>query len=261
MFKHTKPTSSSSKNKKNVKDEINYEVMEYNEKKLNTNLNFNCKFKNKKQKEMYDTILNNKITFIHGVAGTGKTLISLMAGIESLRNNNIKINQITLIKPIVEITSDRGLGALPGDLDEKTCNYFSPFYENLNKIIGTQATKRLKDTGKIKEAVINFLRGSTFGTYDEKGNPIGAFVILDEAQNSTVKEMKTFISRMGENSKLIIMGDIDQIDIKLKNGEISGLDDAIIRFKGMDNIGFCEFTEDDIVRDPFLIEIMKRYKI
>lgn len=220
----------------------------------------NCKFKNKKQKEMHDTILNNRITFVRGAAGTGKTLISLLTALECIKDPSINIDQIVLTKPIVEITSTRGLGALPGDINEKTLSYYTHFYDSLTKLIGTEPTKLLKERGVIKDTVLNFLRGSTFGKWDANGKPVGSFCIFDESQNCSPVEMKTFISRMGEESKLVIMGDSDQIDLKLNKGEKCGLDDAWDRLQGVDGIGFIEFTEDDIVRDPFLIEIMKRYK-
>lgn len=242
------------------RDELIKEDDGFIEVRSNHNLKINCNFKNKKQKEMYDTIIKNRITFVHGCAGTGKTLIALMAAIECFKNPAININKILLTKPIVEITSQKGLGAMPGDLDMKTLSYFTHFYDNLDKLVGKSATRFLKSSGKMKETVLNFLRGSTFGTYDEKGNPIGVFCIFDEAQNSTITEMLTFISRMGEESKLVIMGDTDQIDLKLGKNEKSGLEDAIERLQGIDKIGFCEFTEEDIVRDKFLIEIIRRYK-
>lgn len=220
----------------------------------------NCKFKNKKQKDLYDTILENRITFVRGSAGTGKTIISLMAGLECLKNKSMNIGQIVLTKPIVEITSQRGLGALPGDINEKTLAYYTHFYDNLSKLIGSYQTKYLKENNFIKETVLNYLRGSTFGQYTSDGKSIGSFCIFDESQNCTVTEMKTFISRMGENSKLVILGDTDQIDLKLMKGEKCGLEDAIERLKDLPGIGFIEFTEDEIVRDPFLVEIMKRYK-
>jgi phosphate starvation-inducible PhoH-like protein len=218
----------------------------------------NCKFKNKKQKELYNTIMSNRITFCSGAAGTGKTLISLMAALDCLKDKSRNIGQIVLTKPIVEI--GKSLGAMPGDLNEKTLQYFTHFYDNLIKIIGSYQTGYLKENNFIKETVLNFVRGSTFGQYNSNGEPIGSFCIFDESQNCTVTEMKTFISRMGENSKLVILGDIDQIDFKFAKGEKCGLEDAIDRLKGVDGIGFFEFDESDIVRDPFLIEIMKRYK-
>ena len=220
----------------------------------------NCKFKNKKQKDLFDSILQNRITFVRGSAGTGKTLISLMAGLECLKNKDMNIGQIILTKPIVEITSQRGLGALPGDINEKTLAYYTHFYDNLIKLVGSYQTKYLKDNGFIKETILNFLRGSTFGQYTSDGQSVGSFCIFDESQNCTVTEMKTFISRMGENSKLVILGDTDQIDLKLMKGEKCGLEDAIDRLEGLPGIGFIEFTDDEIVRDPFLIEIMKRYR-
>ncbi len=226
---------------------------------LSHNFKINCKFKNKKQKEMYDTIMNNRITFVSGCAGTGKTLISLMAGLECIKNPNINISQIVMIKPIVEVTSQKGLGSLPGGVEDKTFLYFTSFYDNLVKIIGNETTKYLKDKEVIKDAVLNYLRGSTFGKYTAEGKPIGSFCIFDETQNCTKTEMLTFISRMGEESKLVIMGDIDQTDLKLY-GEKSGLEDALVRLKNIEGIGFIEFTEEDIVRDKFLIEILKRYK-
>lgn len=220
----------------------------------------NCKFKNKKQKELFNSIMDNRITFVRGPAGTGKTILALYAALETIKNPVFGINQIILTKPIVEITSNKGLGALPGDLDEKTNVYFSHFYDNLTKLIGNDAIRFLKDAGFIKEIVLNYIRGITLGRYDVNGDPIGAICILDEAQNTTVAEMKTFISRMGEGTKLVIMGDSEQIDLRLYDNEKCGLDDAIDRLYGIDMINLIEFNEDEIVRDPFLIEIMKRYK-
>lgn len=145
-------------------------------------------------------------------------------------------------------------------LDEKTDIYFSHFYDNLSKLISQEAIKFLKEGGYLSDCVLNYMRGTTFGRYDADGNPIGQVVIMDEAQNMTASEMKTFISRMGENSKLVIMGDPDQIDLKLMWGEMCGLNDAINRLSDLESISLVEFDEDEIVRDPFLIEIMKRYK-
>ena len=237
--------------KKKIKD---------NDPRNDLNFEINCKFKNEKQKKMYSTIMENRITFVRGTAGTGKTLISLLTALKCLKNPDVNIEQIVLTKPIVEITSTKGLGALPGDINEKTLSYYTHFYDNLIKIIGNESTKFLKNNEIIKETILNYLRGSTFGRWDSAGNPVGSFCIFDEAQNCSIVEMKTFISRMGEESKLVIMGDTDQIDLKLNKGEKCGLDDAWDRLQNIKGIGFVEFTEDDIVRDPFLIEIMKRYK-
>ncbi len=220
----------------------------------------NCKFKNKKQKELFNSIMENRITFVRGPAGCGKTYLALYAALETIKNPDFSINQIVITKPIIEVTSGKGLGFLPGDLSEKTDVYFAHFYDNMVKIIGNDAVKFLKEAGFVKEVVLNYLRGSTLGRYDEKGNPIGSICLLDESQNVSVHEMKTFISRMGENTKMVIMGDSEQIDLRLYEGEKCGLDDAIDRLHGLNMVNLIEFTEDDIVRDPFLIEIMKRYK-
>ena len=226
------------------------------ERTKNLSFKLKAKFKNQKQKLMYDNILNNRITFIQGSAGTGKTFVALMTALECLKNK--KIGQIILTKPIVEVS--KSIGLLPGEIGDKTHAYFIHFYDNLNKLIGSEQSSYLRDNGFIIESILNFMRGLTFDNLDESGKSLGAIVILDEAQNTNVHEMKTFISRMGEDCKLIIMGDVDQSDLRLPFNDKNGLKDAIDRFQDMENVGYVEFTDDDIVRDPFLIEIMKRYR-
>ena len=249
---------------KPIKDDPDFMSNFFNEDKFDLKkspqFKINCKFKNKKQKELYDMILKNRITFVSGPAGTGKTFIALMAGLELVKDISKNINQVVLTKPIVEIKSQNGLGALPGDLTEKTLGYFTHFYDNLIKLVGNSSAQYLKDAKYIKETVLNFVRGSTFGSYDSNGKPVGSYCLFDEAQNTTIEEMKTFISRMGEETKLVILGDPDQIDLKFKANEKCGLVDAIERLDGIAGIAKFEFDEDDIVRDPLLIEIMKRYK-
>lgn len=226
---------------------------------MNLNFKINCKFKNKKQKLLSNTIKQNRITFITGSPGSGKTFIALKTGLELLKDESAKIGDIMLTTPIIEV-SPKSLGALPGDLSDKIMNYFEHFYDNLDKMVGKQITKFLKGSGLVNDKVVNFMRGTTFGKYDESNQPIGTYALLDEAQNLTIGEMKTFISRLGENSKMVIAGDPQQCDIKLQKNEKNGLVDAIERFKDMPGVGIVEFTEDDIVRDPFLVDIMKRYK-
>lgn len=243
--------------KKLSPDEITNEIESMNHfPKVSTEFRIKSKFKNAKQKELFNKIIDNRIVFVSGSAGTGKTYITLMAALECLKLN--AVNQIVITKPIIE--ASQSIGFLPGDLNEKISVYMHSFYANLNKLIGKEWTTQLKGAEVIKEVPLNYLRGNTFGSYDEAGNAIGTFCILDEAQNCTIKELKLFLSRMGEGSKLIVMGDIDQTDLKLYK-EKSGLDDAFDRFQGIRGIDFIEFTDDDIVRDPLLIEIMKRYKV
>ena len=226
-----------------------------------TNLDYKikCKFKSKKQKEMSDTIRNNRITFVTGSPGTGKSFVALKTALELLKSKKEKIGKVLLSTPIVEV-SPKSLGALPGTIEEKTNKYFEHFYDNIDKIVDKNVSKFLKNSGLIEDKIINFVRGATFGEIDENGNPIGSFCILDEAQNTTPMELKTYISRLGENSKMVILGDVEQCDLKLKKGEKNGLEDAINRLEGLENVGFIHFEDDDIVRDKFLIEVMKRYK-
>ncbi len=220
------------------------------------------KFKNEKQKDLFDKITNKKsrVIFIKGSAGSGKTFISLMAALTCLKDKEYHIGKILISKVIVP--AGRDFGFLKGSLEEKTAPYFTSFWSNITKLIGKGWSDTLKGSKIIEEGVVNFMRGDTFGEYTEKNEAIGYVAIMDEAQNTTVSEMKTFISRMGENSKLIILGDSDQVDIQksLGRNEKNGLDDSFDRFTGIDGIEFIEFNEDDIVRDKFLIEIMKRYK-
>ena len=229
--------------------------------KVNLNFKVNLKFKNVKQKDMFNTILANRITFVSGSAGTGKSLCAMMAGLECLKNPDIHIDTIQLTKPLVETTSQKnGIGALKGDLEQKTSVYFASFYDNLTKLVGEDVSANLKNSGAVRDTVLNYMRGSTFGRYNQKGEPVGVFCILDEAQNTTTKEMLTFLTRLGENTKLIIIGDTDQQDLRTEKFEKNGLVDAIERLQDIDGVGFVEFTEDDIVRDPFLTKIVKRYK-
>jgi phosphate starvation-inducible PhoH-like protein len=152
------------------------------------------------------------------------------------------------------------MGFLPGDMTTKISQYMVSFYSNIEKIIGKEWTNTLKRENLVVEVPLNFMRGNTFGGLDDKGDPIGYFIIADEMQNSTVREMKLLISRLGEKSTMVIMGDTDQVDLKLRKGEKNGLDDAVDRLSKIIGVGNIQFLEEDIVRDPFLIEIMKAYK-
>jgi len=235
------------------------EIKEHIEIKKDLNYKINIKFKNEKQKDLFSKILENRITFIRGSSGTGKTLISLKTALYCLKNPEYNIGKILITKPIIE-SSSSSLGYLKGDIVDKTMPYFESYYDNIEKIIGTDWTKYLRNNDLINESILNFMRGTTFSGIDEKGNHIGYICLIDEAQNTSIKELKLFISRMGEGSKLIIMGDTDQCDLKLSKNDKSGLDDAFDRFKDIPGVSFFEFSEQDIVRDKFLIKIMERYK-
>jgi len=218
-----------------------------------------CKFKSKKQKDLSKTIKENRITFVTGSPGSGKTFIALKTGLELLKSDNSPIGGMLLTTPIIEV-SPKSIGALPGDLEMKINHYFEHFYDNMNKIVDKKTTSFLRGSGIVEDKIVNFIRGATFGDVDDNGDPIGIFCILDEAQNLTKMELKTYISRLGEGSKMVILGDIEQCDIRLPRGQKNGLEDSVERFRDMEGVGFIEFNEDDIVRDPFLIDIMKRYK-
>lgn len=255
-------TTSKSKDKRSNKAFIDDEIANYENAKPKArqlkDITYRTKFKNKKQKEVFNLILDNRITFIGGPAGTGKTLITLMAAIEALTSDRHNIGKISLTKPIIEAA--RSIGFLKGDLKEKTEQYFVSFYDNLEKLIGKADTNLLRESGLITETIINFIRGNTFGSQDVFGNPIGHFCVLDECQNLTVSELRTYISRMSIDSKLIILGDEDQQDIKLKDGELNALQWAFEYLTDLPGVAHFRFDEEDIVREPILIDIMKRFK-
>lgn len=183
---------------------------------------------------------------------THNTFSAIKAALQVIMDKkepNNEIVRIFLTKPIAE-AGDEEIGFLPGDASQKTAPYFSSFYSNMEKLIGVVSTQRMKEKF-IEEKIIAYERGSTFDN---------CVAILDEAQNLTVNGLKLYISRLGENAKMIIMGDTDQVDIKLKGNKVSGLEDAFKRFQDINGVAFHEFSEDDIVRSQILKDIMKRYK-
>lgn len=208
------------------------------------------KLKTEKQKELIRKIHENEIIFVAGPAGTGKTIIALKGALESLVHAPEKYNKILITKPVVEAGGE-SIGFLPGDIMEKISPYMFSFESNFKKLVGNGVTKLLFDTDVVKTVPLPYMRGNTFS---------GCICILDEAQNTTISGMKLFISRKGTNSKLIILGDTEQTDLHLKH-EKTGLKDAFERFQGIAKVEFVEFGEEDIVRDPLLIEIMKRYRV
>ena len=128
---------------------------------MNLNFKINCKFKNQKQKQLTKTIKENRITFVTGSPGSGKTFIALKTGLELIKSEDVKIGDMMLTTPIIEV-SPKSLGALPGDLQDKIMNYFDHFYDNLDKIVGNKVTKFLKGSNIVNDKVVNFMRGTTF---------------------------------------------------------------------------------------------------
>lgn len=200
-------------------------------------------YKTDRQKTYHQMILSHTLTMGMGPAGTGKTHIAATAAAIMLLEK--KIETIIVSRPAVE--SGRGLGFLPGELEDKWAPYFKPVRRILEKRLGVSHVENLIRNGVIQIAPLEFLRGDTFEN---------AFVMLDEAQNTTCDEMKTFLTRIGDNCKVVVDGDVEQIDIK----EPSGLVDALERLRGMRDYSVMEFEEEDIVRHGIVREVIKRYR-
>jgi phosphate starvation-inducible protein PhoH len=180
---------------------------------------------------------------------THNTFMALKAALEVLKDNTAGINKIMLTKPIVE--AGESIGFLPGGIEEKTDPYMKSFIDNIQELIGKVATRDFIANGIIESVPLPYIRGNTFRR---------SISILDEAQNTTMIAMKLFLSRIGQGSKMIIIGDSDQSDLMLRGNDQHGLSDAFTRFKGVPGVDFFEFTEDDIVRSDILIALMKCYK-
>ena len=211
-------------------------------------LNFDeLQYKNPAQKRFYKTISSKDITFGIGPAGCGKTYLSVHRALRELGDKQSKIDGIVIVKPLVEAAGEK-IGFLPGDVEEKTAPFMMSFYYNMEQIIGKQRLQVLKESNTIQVIPMAYMRGITLSD---------KFVILDEAQNATPEQIKMFVTRLGENSKYIITGDLAQSDIK--HGK-SGLEDAIKRFAGVHGVGLASFKEKDIVRHSLVRRLLKRYK-
>jgi phosphate starvation-inducible protein PhoH and related proteins len=206
------------------------------------------KFLTNSQKVYYDKLMENEITICSGPAGTGKSYISLKAAIDLLLDPTNSYEKIMIVRPAVE-SSSSSLGSLPGDLREKMGPYVYSSLSLLDKLIGKEATTKLEESGVLEIMSLSFLRGF---------NADNMILIFEESQNSTTAEMKMLLTRIGFNSKFFISGDVDQSD-KFKKKEFSGLYDAVVRLNGVNKIGMFEFHIDDVVRNPIIIEILKRY--
>ncbi|MCV3763583.1 PhoH family protein [Companilactobacillus farciminis] len=197
------------------------------------------------QKQYVNAINHNDITFGIGPAGTGKTYLAVVMAVAALKQGRVK--RIILTRPAVE--AGESLGFLPGDLKEKVDPYMRPIYDALYAIYGADHTSRLLERGVIEVAPLAYMRGRTL---DE------AFVILDEAQNTTREQMKMFLTRLGFDSKMIVNGDISQID--LPGHQRSGLIQAQSILKDLPHIGFVNFSSADVVRHPVVAEIIDAYE-
>ena len=203
-------------------------------------------YKNPAQKRFYKTISKKDITFCIGPAGCGKTYLSTHRALRELGDKTNHIDGIVIVKPLVEAAGEK-IGFLPGDVEEKTLPWMMSFYYNMEQIIGKQRLKVLKESGVIEVMPLAFMRGITLAN---------KFVILDEAQNATPEQIKMFVTRIGEDSKYLITGDLEQSDIAKHK---SGLEDAIKRFAGVHGVGLAMFKEKDVVRHSLVRRLLKRY--
>ena len=197
------------------------------------------------QKEYYQALKHNDVVFGIGPAGTGKTYLAVVFAVQALKNNEVQ--KIILTRPAVE--AGESLGFLPGDLKEKVDPYLRPLYDALYDMLGQEKTERYIEKGIIEIAPLAYMRGRTLED---------AYVILDEAQNTTDAQMKMFLTRLGFHSKMIITGDITQID--LPKGVVSGLKKALHILKDVKGIRFVYLTALDVVRHPVVQRIIERYE-
>ncbi len=196
------------------------------------------------QKTYVDAIKNNTVVFGVGPAGTGKTYLAVCMAVAAFKSK--KVEKILLTRPAVE--AGEKLGFLPGDLQEKVDPYLRPLYDALQEMLGVETYAKLMERGVIEVAPLAYMRGRTLSN---------AFIILDEAQNTTKEQMKMFLTRMGEGSKMVVTGDITQIDL---DGKQSGLVHATKILDGVEGIAVCKLTAQDVVRHPLVMRIIRAYE-
>ena len=201
-------------------------------------------FRTPNQKSFYHTISRNDVTFSVGPAGCGKTFLATHYALKNLAKG--KYDKMVITKPLVEVDGER-MGYLPGDIDEKTLPYMMSLYYNMEQIIGKHRLEVLKKAGAIQVIPLAYMRGLTL---------TDSIVVLDEAQNATPAQIKTFLTRIGSGSKYIVCGDLMQSDIRKENG----LEDSIKRFTGVRRVGFSQFELEDVVRHPIVAELLERYQ-
>lgn len=198
------------------------------------------------QARLIKSISDNEIVFASGPAGTGKTYLAVVMAINALKNNEVK--KIVLTRPAVE--AGESLGFLPGDLKEKVDPYLMPLYDALDELLGHEKVETLLERNVIEIIPLAYMRGRTLND---------AFIILDEAQNTTSSQMKMFLTRLGMHSKMVITGDITQIDLNIKKAS-SGFKEASDILKGIKGIDIVELNRNDVVRNPLVQDIIDKYE-
>lgn len=209
---------------------------------LLNNIKLSIKCKNETQKKLINTIKENDITICTGPAGTGKTFISCHQSINELKYNNL-INKIVIVKSVTTLKNEE-IGFLKGSLEEKMEPFIYSFIKNFEKIIGSDLTNKLKDEKIIEVLPIAYMRGI---------NIDNAIIIIDEVQNISIDNIRTILTRLGENSKMVLLGDVNQIDIKYKKD--SALEFLLNNFKNTSGIEVVEFNNSEIIRHPLIIKI------
>jgi len=196
------------------------------------------------QKRYVDAIRNNDMTFATGPAGTGKSYLAMALAVRALLAQQVE--RIILTRPAVE--AGERLGFLPGDLEAKVNPYLRPLYDALYDLLGAEQTMDLMERRTIEVAPLAFMRGRTLSD---------AFVVLDEAQNTTRSQMQMFLTRLGFGSKMVVTGDVTQVD--LERGTTSGLRDAVRRLRHVGGVAVCELSEIDVVRHPLVQRVVRAY--
>ena len=197
------------------------------------------------QKQYIEAIRRNTVVFGVGPAGTGKTYLAVALAVKAFREK--AVNRIILTRPAVE--AGEKLGFLPGDLQSKVDPYLRPLYDALFDMLGAETYQKYLERGNIEIAPLAYMRGRTLDD---------SFIILDEAQNTTPEQMKMFLTRLGFNSKLVVTGDLTQID--LADRRRSGLQDALRAMRGVEDIALCQFSDKDVVRHQLVQRIVKAYE-
>ncbi len=197
-----------------------------------------------RQKEYLKAIQSHDLTFAIGPAGTGKTFLATLLGVGML--NDRRVERLLIARPAIE--AGERLGFLPGDLQQKVDPFLRPIYDALHTLLGVEKTSILLERGLIEVAPLAYMRGRTLDK---------AFVILDEAQNTTTSQMRMVLTRLGEHSRMVVTGDLTQVD--LPHGQESGLAEAVELLGAIEGVNVCQLTAEDIVRHPLVQKVVNAY--